>query len=175
MITVEQILEDCDRELPVAMESGDTLRVKRLLECKERFSDGKGFQRETVWQDLTLLDVCFGYSVDKFIELQEYLESSFKVKGILYVLGPDGQQYPEEVILDPEVEGYYQFLPHGPVCKTVWVNEYVCETYTLCDTGWVYDGSLQKKFEDPGYDYETLRYEIPARKENNAIYSVIGR
>ena len=166
MITVEQILEDCERELRTAKETGDTWQIKRLLNCKERFSDGKGFNRKTVSDDTLLLAACFDYPIDKIIKIREYLEDSFKVKGILYVLGPDGQEYPEEVILDPEVEGYYQFLPHGPVCKTVWVNEYVCEAYTLCDGEWVYDGSLQKKFEDPGYDYETLRYEIPGRKEN---------
>lgn len=166
MITVEQILEDCDRALRIATESGDALRVERLLKCKARFSDGKGFRRKTVWQDLTLLAVCFDYSVDKFRELQEYLEDSFKVKGILYVLGSDGREYPEEVILDPEVERYYQFLKHGPVCKIVTVNERVYQTYKLCDGEWVYDASLEKKFDDLGYDYETLRYEIPERKEN---------
>ena len=166
MITVEQILEACDRELPIAWEHGDALKVKRLLECKARFSNGKGFQRKTVWVDLTLLAVCFDYSIDEFIKIQESLEDSFKVKGILYTFGPDGREYPEKVILDPEVEGYYQFLPHGPVCKIVTVNEYVSQTYRLRDGKWVYDASLEKKFDDPGYDYETLRYEIPDSKKN---------
>lgn len=166
MITVEQILEDCEKELQIARENGDARKIELLLECRERFSDGKGFNRKTVWNDVVLLDVCFGYSLDEFIKIKESLEDSFKVKGILYVSGRDGREYPEEVILDPEVEGYYQFLPHGLVCKTVSMGNGYDQTYKLCDGQWVYDGSLQKWFEDPGYDYETLRYEIPARKEN---------
>ena len=165
MITVEQILEDCERELRAAKETGDARRIGRLLKCKARFSDGKGFNRKTVSDDALLLGACFDYPVDKIIKIREYLEDSFKVKGILYVLDRDGREYPEEVILDPEVEGYFQFLPHGPVCKIVTVNEHVARTYSLCDGKWEYDASLEKRFDDPGYDYETLRYEIPGRKE----------
>jgi hypothetical protein len=166
MITVEQILEDCERELQIARENGDTRKIELLLECKERFSDGKGFNRKTVSDDTLFLAACFDYPVDKIIKIREYLEDSFKVKGILYVLGSDGREYPEEVWLDPEMEGYYQFLPYGLVCKTVSMGNGYDQTYKLCDGQWVYDGSLQKWFEDPGYDYEPLRYEIPARKEN---------
>ena len=165
MITVEQILEDCERELQIARENGDARKIDLLLECKERFSDGKGFNRKTVSDDTLFLAACFDYPIDKIIKIREYLEDSFKVKGILYVLGRDGREYPEEVILDPEVEGYYQFLPHGPVCKIVSENKYVFQTYSLCDGKWVYDASLEKKFDDPGYDYETLRYEISGRGE----------
>ena len=104
MITVEQILEDCERELQIARENGDTRKIELLLECKERFSDGKGFNRKTVSDDTLFLAACFDYPIDKIIKIQEYLEDSFKVKGILYVLGRDGREYPEEVILDPEVE-----------------------------------------------------------------------
>ena len=175
MITLEQILEDCDRALRIATESGDALRVERLLKCKARFSDGKWFKRKTVADDTLWLGFCLDYPIDKIIKIREYLEDSFKVKGILYVLGSDGREYPEEVILDPEVEGYYQFLPHGPVCKIVTVNENVSQTYKLWDGEWVYDASLEKKFDDPGYDYETLRYEILERKDDNADFSVFGR
>ena len=53
-----------------------------------------------------------------------------------------------------------------PVCKTVSMSNGYDQTYKLSDGQWVYDGSLQKWFEDPWYDYEPLRYEIPAEKEN---------
>ena len=166
MITVEQILEDCERALRTAEENGDEQKTRLLIKCKERFSDGKGFNRKTVSDDTLFLAACFNYPVDKIIKIREYLEDSFKVKGILYVLGRDGREYPEEVWLDPEVEGYYQFLPHGPVCKIAVVNKYFSQTYILRDGEWVYDGSLQKKFDDTGYDYVALRCEIPGRKEN---------
>ena len=166
MITVEQILEDCERELQIARENGDTRKIELLLKCKERFSDGKGFNRKTVSDDTLFLAACFDYPVDKIIKIREFLEDSFKVKGILYVLDRDGREYPEEVWLDPEMEGYYQFLPHGPVCKIAVVNKYFSQTYILCDGEWVYDGSLQKKFEDTGYDCVDLRCEVPGRREN---------
>ena len=165
MITVEQILEDCERELKIARENGDAWQIERLLECKARFSVGKGFNRKTVSNDTLLLAACFDYPIDKLIKIREYLEDSFKVKGLLYIHGRDGREYPEEVILDPEVEGYYQFFPHGLVCKTVSMGNGYDRTYKLRDGQWVYDGSLQKWFEDPGYDYEILRYEIPGREE----------
>lgn len=160
MIDLEMIRTRCDELLQAAMESGDKKRIERLLLCKEKFAEEDCFSEEKQRQNWRHMVFNLEFSHEEIEEFREYLENRTKVKGLLYTIGSDGREYPEEVILDPKNEGYYQFK-HGPVCKKRFTGGGFYDTYVLFDGRWVYDGSLERKFEDTGYEYIDLRCELP--------------
>lgn len=159
MINLEDIRARCDELLKKAIDEDDKVRIESLRICKECFAEEDCFSDEKKHKNWLQVVFKLDLSRKEIHEFEDYLNSRTKVNGLLYIIGSDGKEYPKEVILDPKYERYYQFLP-GPVCKKRFPYGGICETYVLFDGHWVHDGSLQRKFIDPGYDYEPLRYKI---------------
>jgi len=159
MVDMEFIRTRCDELLSKAIEQGDEMQIERLQICKKAFAEEDCFsdnKRRRNWMHVVMN---MELSHEEINEFREHLQNRTKVKGILYVLDSEGREYPVEVILDPKNEGYYQFK-NGPVCKKRFMNGGFYDTYVLFDGRWVYDGGLQRMFEDTGYDYDYLRCEI---------------
>lgn len=159
MVDIAFIRSRCDELLKQAIEQGDEVRIERLKICKKAFAEDNCFSDDKSRKNWMHVVMNLELSHEEINEFREYLENRSKVKGILYVLDSKDREYPVEVILDPKREGYYQFK-NGPVCKKRFMNGGFYDTYVLFDGQWVYDGSLERKFEDLGYDYEDLRCEI---------------
>ena len=172
MIDIDYIRTRCDELLEKAVAQGDQMRIQRLQICKEAFADDDPFplddgQYGKLRRNRFLVCLNLELSADEESEftahLNKLIEDRTKVRGILYPRDRNGREYPVEAILDPRNESYCQ-LGDGSVCKKRFMGGGYYDTYVLFDGRWVYDGSLQRQFEDPGYDYESVRYVITEKK-----------
>jgi len=159
MVDIEFIRSRCDELLKQAIERSDEVQIERLKICKKVFAEDDCFSDDKMRKNWMHIAMNLELSYEETNEFREYLQNRTKVKGILYVSDSEGREYPVEVILDPKREAYYQFK-NGPVCKKRFMNGGFYDTYVLFDGRWVYDGGLQRMFEDTGYDYDYLRCEI---------------
>ena len=94
-----------------------------------------------------------GYNNDEIAKIYSYFNGYEMVEGILEYVDDNGEIVQLETLVNPKIECYYRFAK-GSVFK---YNVIERDYYSFFDGRWIYDGDLQKKIEDLGYDYDLIK------------------
>lgn len=157
MLTLEMIRTRCRELLAQAESEGNERNIWRFQGLSKALQEDDCF---TNHEKRKMIQFPFLYWMDFPREEKEeffrHIEEASRFPGILHCPDGNGKTVPVKAILEPSVEYYCQFS-NGTICK---IREETNFYYLNRDGRWVYDGSLQRWFEDAQYSYETLRYTL---------------
>ena len=151
MYSVDMFRNKCDLLLDNAKKNGNQDSVDRFQKIKNFLFDDNCFVgARKIYVSFVLENL--GYNDDEIKNIYNYINEYEMVEGILEYVSEDGNLVQYETLVNPKVECYYKFV-NGSIFK---YNAIEKDYYLLFDDKWVYDGSIQKKIDDLGYDYDLV-------------------
>lgn len=141
----------CDVLLKNAIDEGDQICINKYKKIKSFLSNDDCFKGV---DDLFIVYVLdnLGYNINQINEFVDIVKRVELFDGILEYTDSNGNLVQIETLVNPEFEGYYKFNK-GPIFKYNSVDK---KFYMLVDDTWVYDGGLERKFDDSGSDYVSI-------------------
>ena len=142
----------CDLLLDNAKKNDNQDNVDKYQRIKNFLSDDNCFVgARKIYVSFVLENL--GYNDDEIKNIYNNFNGYEMVEGTLEYVDNNGNLVQYETLVNPKVESYYKF-DNGSIFK---YNAIEKDYYLLFDDKWVYDGSIQKKIDDLGYDYDLVK------------------
>ena len=151
MYSLDTFRSKCDVLLKDAVDKGDQVSIDKYSEIKSILSSDDCFRNVDNLFIVYVLD-SLGYNIDQINEFLDIAKQIELFDGILEYTDNNGNLVQIETLVNPEFEGYYKFNK-GPIFKYNSVDK---KFYMLVDNTWIYDGGLERRFEDSGSDYVSI-------------------
>lgn len=152
MYNVDEFRKKCDLLLDNAEKDGNQDCVDKFQRIKKFLSDDNCFVgARKVFVSFVLENL--GYSDDEIKNIYNYFNGYEMVEGMLEYVDDNGNLVQYETLVNPKIESYYKFVKGSIFKYNAIENDY----YSLFDDRWVYDGSIQRKIDDLGYDYDSIK------------------
>lgn len=149
---IDEFRNKCDLLLDAARKNDNQdsvdkfQKIKKFLSADNCFVDARKIYVSFVLENL-------GYNNDEITKIYNYFNEYGMVDGILEYVDDSGQLVQLETLVNPKIESYYKFAK-GFIFK---YNTIERDYYSLFDGRWVYDGDIQRKIDDLGYDYDSIK------------------
>ena len=151
MYNLDTFRSKCDVLLKDAVDKGEQGSIDKYSEIKNFLSSDDCFRNADNLSIVYVLD-SLGYNIDQTNEFLDIVKQIELFDGILEYTDNNGNLVQIETLVNPRFEGYYKFNK-GPIFKYNSVDK---KFYMLVDDIWVYDGGLDRRFDDSGSDYVSI-------------------